>query len=725
MMFSVTDKPIAIRLLFVILLLISALQVSAQIQEEPLPHTQTFREMALRLDVLESNYQGADPVVTLEQLSTMRQNCQTMLPRLSPAGKQEALILIHRTLMLEAVLHYYSGRLAEAESVANDLLQKEPSISLPGNLATPDVAEWFENIREKHTGFISVFSDPSGSIILLDGIEFGLTPLEDAFAPVGNHVVEIILDGYETYRQEVTVVHQETQVITARLKKEQRRRLRVGCSPRHNDLGQLLDPADRDKTAHQCLLPLIQTMGFDPLSFSEPVYVRFITPGDNTIRMEKPCRQPISYSFKLEAADYFLPLVVLPKTETRLSIESKPSNQNVYIDGDFFGTTPLIDAVVCPGERTVRVAFSDGTEWLETKVLEPDDNTEASAHPRPTLFFLGCVSSDKGLSIEGDHVLREWLVSTGKMNIMSGSGTKQYRLRPVVASVLESLGSIAFDPDEPGWRAKLENMVASLSDIDASIIAFAKLEPLSSTTDSRIFFIHRDSARPDMMMIPPGLPSAMSLEHLNSMVCEFPPQVRLRSGLRITEADHRVIISQVIPGGPAETSPLQVGDIIQAMNGKLLSSRMDFESVLQNPGSPESMLVSAIRGDRQIMTTIEMKRQPMISALSDHRIPSNLLLAYLETDYLRAAKPTDPVLIQAGVCCLAIKRPDRARDYFSRCSLSDLDGFGTGTLHYLKYLAEKGLQNKSAADLNLKTALEAPGATIIHGDGPWLRDLLQ
>lgn len=450
-----------------------------------------------------------------------------------------------------------------------------------------------------------------------------------------------------------------------------------------------------------------------------------IPPGESTIRLEKPCRQPITYSFKIETADYYLPMVVLPPAESRLHIQSSPPGQNVYADGEFIGTTPLMDAVICPGERTIRVEFSTGMTWMETRNFEVDTTTEMSAFPRPAILFLGCVSPDKGLGIEGEAALREWLKSLDPFSLLGGPESRSYRLRPDVATVLEQMASASFDAGNPEWLAKVENMVASLPETEATVLAFGRLEPASSSNQSRIYFMHRDSTRPDVMLLPPGIPVKSSMNAWTDGMTRYPPILRLRSGIRVTEIDSRVIITQVIPGGPAETSPLQAGDIIVSMNGQNLSGSRDFRTILEDPGSPESMPVVASRGNRQIETTIVMKRQPMIAAIQDSRVFYNLLLARLEIDLLQTAQPADPVLIQAGNYYLGIGRPDRARDCFNRCNITDPDGFGIGTLAYLKYISENAVQDPTAASQLYKTAINSPGATIIHGDGPWLRDLMQ
>jgi len=72
-----------------------------------------------------------------------------------------------------------------------------------------------------------------------------------------------------------------------------------------------------------------------------------------------------------------------------------------------------------------------------------------------------------------------------------------------------------------------------------------------------------------------------------------------------------------------------------------------------------------------------------------------------------------------------MNRPDKAIKSYQQCNTSDTVGIGLGTVSYLMYLAESALQNQASAEKYLRIAVESGGSTIIHGDGPFLNDIIQ
>lgn len=720
MKFSVINKS-----LFVILSCLAVVSAQAQIEQEFLPYTHTLREMTLRLDVLEDNFRQIDLEVGIQEIRSIREQCEFLQSSLQVSQQQDAHQLILRTLLLETVLNYYGERKTEAETIANELLRLDPARTLSGKLATPELASWFEDIREHHTGFISVISYPTGATVILNDMVIGTTPLEHAFAPVGTHSVRVIRQGYAPFEQTINIEHNQGQIINAHLLRN------TGCllvwiSPPGTSIS--LDSTTETlltKPVSPLLYPLIQILGYHPADFSQPLVIQSIPTGERFISIEKDCRKTIDYRIHFDAADYYLPLLILPKTETRISITSVQPDNRVFVDNAYIGSTPLHNSAVCPGERSIRVEFNHQLEWSQSVVLPPDTKTHFQAFPRPGILFLGVVSSDPVTAAAGETNILQWLGRAGVFNIMNSTKSRQYRLHPSVASVLEPLKQQSFDPVDPGWIEKLGDMATSLRDTGASLLAFARLTPESSPQKAYLFFIHRDSARPDIIPLPAGIPPADIPRFFGRDPLKLPAMTRLQSGLYVTEWKNTLHVSQIVPGGPAELSPLQPGDMILELNSIPIATKKDFEEILRDPESPELMPVTAIQNGKRIKADIRMNRQPLVEALDSRHVAYNVILALLDVQAFEHTPVPAWLKINAGVCCLAINRPDKARIYFEECSLPDSGGIGSGTLSYLKYLADTSLRNQAAAEKHYQAALESADATIIHGDGPWLRNLLQ
>ncbi|MGB3977097.1 MAG: PEGA domain-containing protein [bacterium] len=718
MKFSVSDK-----ILFIIFFCITAFSALAQIEQEYLPHTHTLHEMTLRLNVLENNIRQIDPDIAVQELRSIREQCEVMLPSLQITQQQDARHLMLRTLVLEMVLNYVDGRKNIAESIADEVLRLDPAQTLSGEIASPELAEWFENIRDRHAGFLTVNSDPTNALVYLNGVEIGITPLEHTFVPVGTHSLRIMRSGFDVFEQAISIERNQTLVISSQLTRNSGNLL-VWISPPGTSItcDSFPEPIVT-KPLSPIFYWILYSMGFYPPDFSQPLIVQAIPQGQRYLSIEKECRKPIEYTITFDAEDYYLPLLMLETIETRIDVTTERAGKKVFVDGSFVGLTPLHGAIVCPGERLIKVVFDNKLEWSQTVTLPPDAETLFQAFPRPGVLFLGTASFDQKTAIEGEAKVLEWIEQSGAFNIMPVLQSRQYRLYSSVASVFESLKTPSFDPFDASWTAKLADMVASLANTDANLYVFARLVPESSHEKAFLFFIHRDSTKPDVIPLPTGT-SSEKLRQIGWDSLLLPEMTRLRSGLMVTELKDKLFISNIIPGGPAENSRLQPGDIITKMNTHPVTTKREFEAILRQPDSPEAMPITCLQDGKPFETIIQMKRQPLIEALGSKKRPNNIFLAQLEILASTHTPIPDWLTVNAGVCCLAIGRPDKARDYFEKCSLVDPDGINFGTLSYLQFLAEKSLRNQAAADAFYKSAQESSGATIIHGDGPSLQSLL-
>jgi hypothetical protein len=704
------------------LLLIS---VNAAIEQEFLPHTHTLHEMTLRMVVIEERYQEIEFEIAIEQLASIRQQCDHLMPGLQPSQQQEAAHLIIRTLLAETVLQYYQGNKADAEAVANELLRKDPAAVLSGTLATPELAEWFEDIRDRHTGFMTVTSSPSGADVYLDGLKLGPTPLENTFAPVGHRQLEIHLDGFTVFTEEVKIEHNEMTRIDVTLRRNTGS-LILWISPPGTsiDMDHLSGPIVTEPLP-ALLYPLITAMGYHPSAMSEPLKIRSIPVGERHLSIHKDCRQPVNYRIEFDAEDYYLPLMILHESETQISVFSTPDDADVFIDGQFSGVTPLLDKTVCPGERRFTVDYGNDISWSKTVHLEPDSSAEFHAIPRPDLLYLGCFSSYRDQCITFESKIYDILLESEMFNLVDPLTVERYRIRPTVATVLESLMSPNFKPEDSAWQKRLQDMITSFVDTPSHLIAFARPVPAGSEEKSFIVFIHKDSAKPDVLYF--SVESEEFKDDFRNIMrsAQLPPTTRLRTGLRVTEMAGSMFITEVIPGSNAEISPLRTGDRIVSLNNTPVSSRQAFEAILRNPESPELMPVSFERRDQILHASVQMTRQPLIVSLRDNRTPYNIHYAHLSI--LTHFTQTDPVWLTMtlGVCSLAMNRPDKAAHYLQAAELSDKEGLGRGTLAWLKHLAADARRSKTESDEWFRKAMESSESTIIHGDGPLLEDMLQ
>lgn len=700
--------------------LLAASPALAEIEEEFLPHTLTFREISSQIDRLEEGFRDMDPKTCLSTLNTLRGE----LTQIGDTDPQMRKTLLGRLDMIELAVLFYQGDMTEAETIAGRIFRHDPGAALSGSVGSAEMAQWFESIRENHVGFLTVLSRPGGTIIYLDGVKFGVTPLENAYAPVGEHRIELMKEGYTQWTGQLFIKPGEITPVNADLSRNSGT-LYLWVSPPGTTI--TLDSVPITITTRPLspdLFPLALFMGFWPESMALPTIIDAVVPGKRMIRFEGNCYKAKQFLLNVSIGKFFVPPVVLERAESFVTVRSTPSGRPIYIDGNRWGTTPAIRRHACPGSHYIEVRFESGKHWGRRVFLTENLEHTYEAYPRPTILFLGCGSENTGLAIEAAHGIESWINTSDAFTLMDRSIADRFRYRPTVASLFEQLSQPGFTPDDPALLNNLGNLTASILETGTTLVAFARIEPPAAEQPGYLFFLGMDALQPDRLPIPAGLPDMQPPGIVSDALNGLPPLSRLRSGMRVTTVADSVLISEIIPGGPSETSPLRSGDRILEMNGITVNSRETFEDILRNPDSPESLGITVARGPQEIQTTIAMQRQPITLPVKDSLIAYNLFLAGIE-QALADGEASPARVLNAGICYLALGRPAETLNVLKTVDTWDTSGIGLGTVQYLMHLAAQDMGNPASASEYLAAAEKAETATIIHGDGPWLRDLLQ
>jgi len=695
--------------------------VQAGIQEEYLPQTHTCREITATLDTIENNLKSSDPTATLQQLDDLQTTCLSLKADSRENPVSELNSICDRINFLEMILNYYKGNLSAAAEKADLVFKSNPSMTLSGKVATAELAGWFEELRATKIGFASFSSQPSGSKVYLSGDYYGVTPLENVYAPLGEHEVRITHTGFTTWVGQVLIAKTRTEIIRAELR-QNTGNLLVWVSPAGTRI--TIDSnmyIERTKPLDLTLYPLALAFGLDPSNISQPLLINAVKPGKKSINFSNDCYLPVDFNLNITIGNFVLPTVFLAHAESLISINSKPSGKIVFIDNKRAGKTPLRNYVICPGRHKLSVEFENNQTWSQFIKLDHGDNAKYEASPRPSILFLGCAASNTGLAIEGTYPIKQWFEKSNAWNLVDPG---KYKYRPAVAAVMEAMSDEAFSANDPNWIDLLNNMSAALLDSNTSLIAFAHLVPNKSRRNSQLFILHSASRKPDIVKFSAGIPESNPPQQLKTFLNRPLTLKRLQSGLRVITFENKLVITEIIPGGPAENSPFQTGDVILSIGDIHLTCQRDFEKMLKNPDSKELQIIKVLRETREITAEIKMFWQPCSLPLNDPEIPYNLIYSRIES-LVRKNGMAPELFVNAGICSLAINRPTLAISFFDQCDLSSRQGFNNGTLSYLKYLAKNNLERSSTAQKEFEIAVKFPGSTIIHGDGPLLIDMIR
>lgn len=168
-------------------------------------------------------------------------------------------------------------------------------------------------------GHLLVRSNPPGATVRLNGVERGVTPIEIPDAPSGENLVEIMLAGFEPYRERVMIRAQERREIAATLDAVPTR-LSVVSIP----------PGARVYVGNQYL-------GDTPLELDH------LRPGEHRIRVESRGFDPMARTVRLAEEERTVEEFRLRRNSGTLVIVSEPANATVFLNGEEAGITRPAD----------------------------------------------------------------------------------------------------------------------------------------------------------------------------------------------------------------------------------------------------------------------------------------------------------------------------------------------------------------------------------------------
>lgn len=262
--------------------------------------------------------------------------------------------------------------------LAEDLTAAENSFSQetgPYELYTNSMSDPEE--MNSSFGIIQVVSIPDGAVVTLDGIYADTTPATFANLSVGEHVIEVVMPGYEVWTKKVMAVGGKAIYIDATLKpaRNETGTIMVSSSPSGADI--YIDGIYRGFTPKTIGNLPTGVHGITLVQAGEMIWegTVFVNPGEVT-----------------GISQVLMPIL---NTDTgSISVSSNPVGAAVYLDGDFIGITYAGDMMdinnVSPGthEITLRMnGYRDYVAAIEvpaSRVVKVNPTLALSQIPHPS-----------------------------------------------------------------------------------------------------------------------------------------------------------------------------------------------------------------------------------------------------------------------------------------------------------------------------------------------------
>ena len=205
------------------------------------------------------------------------------------------------------------------------------------------------------TGSFTIISEPAETTIYIDGKEVGTTPLTiDAPSP-GKHSVEARLDGYETWSRSIDFVQGKAITLTATL---QIKPGTVSITSAPSNATTFIDSKE---------------VGITPVVITDP------SPGTHTVELKMDGYERWSKSIDIVEGKETVITADLQMKAGSISVNSKPQEAIIYIDGKKSGKTPETITDLIPGTHLVKVIMNGYEDWSESVDIIGDKKNTLTA----------------------------------------------------------------------------------------------------------------------------------------------------------------------------------------------------------------------------------------------------------------------------------------------------------------------------------------------------------
>ena len=224
-------------------------------------------------------------------------------------------------------------------------------------------------ISPVNMGSLYVDSGPRGASLYLDDNYQGETPIRIDFVPIGVHTIRLSKDGYRDYVQQVFIENNKTTTIFVNLVVETTR-FRLSISSNPSGASVYIDGIYRGVTP---------TYNYVSYGFHT---IRLVLEGFKDYETNIRVTEDATFNFSLERA------------EGALVVFSTPPNAEVYIDGAYYGKTPITIQRLSVGRKTVQLKLSGYADWTDDVNITEGEISQVNA----TLKLAGTLQVSSSIS---------------------------------------------------------------------------------------------------------------------------------------------------------------------------------------------------------------------------------------------------------------------------------------------------------------------------------------
>ena len=666
----------------------------------------------------ETVFQSADQVAALPLLTQLVERLQPLAGIGHPEDEAKGLLTRALVMRAEAVFNLGEEAAPGAGGVDADLqaaLRIDPGLDLDRDLTSAKLVDRFDDLRTRLLGFVTAaVVDPPDLVLRIDGRR--VDPLAGPMAALaGSRQVVAQRIGYAPLVSELEVTAGDTVSVDLLLDRVAPV-LRLHTRPSGATVA--IDGIVRGTTrgvADPGFVPSGAAARFVRDEFSAAFELADLGLGQHRIEVTSPGYRAYRAPLQMfDPIDYEMPPIVLERERGTLLLSRLPEEATVRLDGEIVrperrGSRWQLD--VPPGDH--RLLVEQGPSRMFARALQVADRqtVEVRIDLKPGLGLLGVIGGDDQARAVLERRLREQL-GAGRFTAI------EHHAESVLASLDLDTATLRTAAPAIDWRKVQREMSRAHAGM---VYVLAVLSDDLLATHADLWVWAPPAAPPAPARIRIALDDRHGLDPLAAALNRSLTIRRAWLGAQLIDgAAGRPVVVDVTPRSPA--AALIPGDRIVAVNGRPAGSAFEVTEQVRAAEIGEPVQVTVERAGGPLDFRIVLGSSPQIVATDDGWIAAAV---FADLDLLEArVAGEDRWLVRlnrAKALLDAGEWVDAARE-LRAIEAPEGPGIGQGTVDYLLGVALRaaGSSYLESARAAFERAAAAPGARLVHHDGPWV-----
>jgi len=520
--------------------------------------------------------------------------------RLLPEGmssSDEVKAVLKKTYEYKGLAHFNRGEKDKAEKSFTMLIMLDPLATLDEDLLSPKITNFFKKIKNQLVGYLTVTAIPAASDVYVDGEFFGITPVYSKEIFAGNHKLTVKHKGYDVIQKDFTVeAGSKVEILDVTLQ------LISGiCYIRTSPSGVkvFLDDELQGITQRKEIGSTKEDVGIEERDIGE-IKLEYVSTGVHELKLQKDCYLDNRAKIKVIIGDNQYPTFTLELAKAKISVSCRTDGNEVFLDDEYFGITPIKGESLCAGEYAIKVIFPNKRLFVARYLVKKDDDIKIFAEPKPTIAFLGFYSAQNGEYMHGESVrFAESMKDLEDLTMLSLSSTRK-TLKAEKISLGDKKNFIISEESGVILQIKDEFAKKLFEKFYCELFVFGLVESqrgLSSDATLYLFSIHE--RKPDFAEI--SLSEFSSYKTIkDKLLRKFNYMVK---DIGVSYMDNEMaegpVICEILK---SESGDLKVGDVILSIDGKPIKSSASLRDYLNSLEEGKKMVELAIMRDGSKLT---------------------------------------------------------------------------------------------------------------------------